>query len=334
MRSERAVGLVLGFVGDRVVGDPRRWHPVAGFGALAAALEHAMWRPSRVVGACYVTVLVGAMLVGVAALDQRGRRGRSAASPARALFVAGVVWAALGGRSLEREARQVARLVQAGDLRAARERLPRLVGRDPSGLSSDELCRAAIESVAENTADAVVGPILWAAVGGPATVAAYRAANTLDAMVGHRSPRHERFGWAAARLDDLLGWPGARLGALLAVVLAPLVGGDPRRAWVTLLRDGGAHPSPNAGRLEAAFAGALDVRLGGTNRYPSHTEHRPTLGDGHHPSPADVHRATRLSWAIGAASTALAAWTANLGPLGGFWSVCEQRAPRPGWGRG
>ncbi len=257
------------------------------------------------------------------------------------------MWGGLGGGGLAGGAGLVAGVVERGHLCRARERLPRLVGRDPSGMGSDELCRAAIESVAENTADAVVGPLLWGAVGGPGTVAAYRAANTLDAMVGHRSPRHERFGWAAAHLDDLLGWPGARLGALLAVVLAPLVGGDRRRAWVTLRRDGGAHPSPNAGRLEAAFAGALDVRLGGTNRYPSHTEQRPTLGDGDPPTPADVHRATRLSSAIGAASAALAAWTVLCAlrtpgvvigrppgwGLGRFWSVCDGKAPRSARGR-
>jgi len=316
MRSERAAGLVLGYLGDRLLGDPPRWHPVAGFGAVAAALERAMWRPSRTVGAGYVAVMVGAVLVGVGALGRRGSAGagRWGLSAGQVLFAAAVVWAALGGRSLESEARRVAHLVEAGDLRGARERLPRLVGRDPAGMGPDELCRAAIESVAENTADAVVGPLVWGAVGGPGAVAAFRAANTLDAMVGHRSARHERFGWAAARLDDLLGWPGARLGALLAVALAPLVDGDGRRAWVALRRDGAAHPSPNAGRLEAAFAGALGVRLGGINRYPSHTEHRPTLGEGPPPGPADVHRATRLSRAVGAASMVVAASWAGPGP--------------------
>lgn len=224
----------------------------------------------------------------------------------RLLVTAAVTWAALGGRSLEREAAALARLVDAGDLDGARARLPALVGRDPSGLPAGELCRAAVESVAENTADAVVAPLLWGAIAGPAGVVAHRAANTLDAMVGHRSPRYERFGWATARLDDVLGWPAARLGALLAAALAPVVGGDAPTAWRTLRRDGAAHPSPNAGRLEAAFAGALGVRLGGTNRYRSHVEHRPFLGGGPAPTPADVHRAARLSRAVGAASTALA----------------------------
>jgi adenosylcobinamide-phosphate synthase len=136
-------------------------------------------------------------------------------------------------------------------------------------------------------------------------VAAYRAANTLDAMVGHHSVRYERFGWAAARLDDLLTWPAARLGAGLACVLAPLVGGGVGRAWRTLRRDGGAHPSPNAGRMEAAFAGALGVRLGGVNRYGDRVERRPTLGDGPAPGPDEVDRAVRLSMLVGWAAAAL-----------------------------
>src|SRR5205085_10396633 len=132
----------------------------------------------------------------------------------------------------------------------------------------------------ENTADAVVGPLVWCAVAGPAGAAAYRAANTLDAMVGHRTRRYERFGWAAARLDDVLTWPAARAGALLAVALAPQVGGRPGAAWAALRRDGARHPSPNAGRLEAAFAGALGVTLGGRNRYTERVQDRPRLGAG------------------------------------------------------
>jgi len=195
--------------------------------------------------------------------------------------------------------------VRAEDLERARRLAPTLVGRDPSELDATELCRAAVESVAENTADAVVGPLLWGALAGPAGVAAYRAVNTLDAMVGHKSPRYLRFGWAAARLDDLLTWPAARLGAALACLLAPAAGGEARRAWRTLRRDGAAHPSPNAGRMEAAFAGALGVRLGGRNRYGERVEERPALGDGPPPGPRDVDRAVRLSRLVGAAATAL-----------------------------
>ncbi len=241
-------------------------------------------------------------VAGVAALADRRLRRRPAA---RALLVAMTTWTALGGRSLALAGRELAGAVRAGDLERARRLAPTLVGRDPSGLDAAELCRAAVESVAENTADAVVGPLLWGALAGPAGVAAYRAANTLDAMVGHKSPRYLRFGWAAARLDDLLTWPAARLGAALACLLAPAVGGDGRRAWRTLRRDGGAHPSPNAGRMEAAFAGALGVRLGGRNRYGDRVEERPALGDGPPPGPQDVEQAVHLSLLVGAAATVL-----------------------------
>jgi adenosylcobinamide-phosphate synthase len=310
-----AVGLLAGAVADLAVGDPRRGHPVAGFGRLAAALERRVWRPSRLTGAGYALALVGTAAAGAGLVDARLR----ARPAARALLVGAVTWTALGGRSLGRVALELAAAVRAGDLEAARRLAPALAGRDPSGLDGPELCRAAVESVAENTADAVVGPLLWGALAGPAGVAGYRAANTLDAMVGHRSRRHRRFGWAAARLDDVLTWPAARLAAALACLLAPLAQGDRAGAWAALRRDGGAHPSPNAGRLEAAFAGALGVRLGGTNHYGERVERRPLLGDGPLPGPDDVARAVRLSAAVGGTATviaAAAAWGLGLGARG------------------
>jgi adenosylcobinamide-phosphate synthase len=298
-----AVGLLAGALADAAFGDPRRGHPVAGFGRLAAGLEVRAWRPSRLAGAGYALGLVGAAAAGGYWADARLLHRPAA----RALLVGAFSWAALGGRSLARAALDVATAVRAGDLEAARRLLPVLAGRDPCDLDGPELCRAAVESVAENTADAIVGPLLWGAIAGPAGIAAYRAANTLDAMVGHRSDRYRRFGWAAARLDDLLTWPAARLGAGLACVLAPAVRGDRRLAWSTMRRDGGAHPSPNAGRLEAAFAGALGVRLGGRIRYGERVEDRPVLGAGPPAGPGDVARAARLSALVGAAATGLAA---------------------------
>jgi adenosylcobinamide-phosphate synthase len=139
---------------------------------------------------------------------------------------------------------------------------------------------------------------------GARSLAVYRAANTLDAMIGHRDPRYERFGWAAARLDDLLSWPAARLTALLTVLIAPFASADAHEALRILRRDGARHPSPNAGLIEAAFAGALGVRLGGTNHYADHTEHRPLLGDGRAPSSEDIARAVLLSRLVGWASVA------------------------------
>jgi adenosylcobinamide-phosphate synthase len=295
------LALASGFAADLLVGDPRRGHPVAGFGRLALALERATHAPSRTRGAAFAAALVGgaalaAELAARAADRLAGRRGRLA-------VLALVTWAALGGRSLARAGFAIAACLEARDLDGARAALPSLCGRDAAALDAAGVCRAAVESVAENTSDAVVGALLWGAVGGPAGVAAYRAANTLDAMVGHRSERYADFGWAAARLDDLMGWPAARAGAALTVLCAPLAGGSPRAAWRVLRRDGGAHPSPNAGRMEAAFAGALGVRLGGPLAYDGRVEERPLLGaEGDAPAAADLRRAARLSLAVGAAA--------------------------------
>jgi len=286
-----AAAALAGYAADRALGDPARFHPVAAFGAIAAAFESRLWRPSRPAGAAYTALLVGGTWTATAAL----RRALRAHGGATLLLDAAVVWTTLGGRSLERAAGALAAAVEAGDLERARALAPTLVGRDPRELGPDQLCRAAVESVAENTADAVLAPLLWFVFGGAPAAAAYRAANTLDAMVGHRNDRHLRFGWTAARLDDLLNWPVARVGAALSLALAPSVGGSRRRAWRTLRRDGGSHPSPNAGWMEAAFAGALDVRLGGVNRYGTRLERRPVLGSGAAPAPEDVRRAIRLA---------------------------------------
>ena len=297
-----AAGMAL----DALFGDPRRGHPVAGFGRAAGALERRCWAPRRAAGALYAALLVAAP----AALGGLAERRLASRPGARAALVAGAVWATVGGRSLSVEARAIADLVEAGDLEGARRRAPSLVGRDPGALDGPGLCRAAVESVAENTADAVVGPLLWCAALGVAGAVGYRAANTLDAMVGHRSPRHERFGWAAARLDDALGWPPARLGAVLACLLAPAVGGRPGTALAALGEYGARHPSPNAGRMEAAFAGALGLRLGGPLSYEGRVEHRPVLGRGRPPGPHDVRRAARLSQLVGVSCALLASISA------------------------
>jgi adenosylcobinamide-phosphate synthase len=203
--------------------------------------------------------------------------------------------------------------LQVNDLRTAREVLPSLCGRDPDHLDAGQMSRAVVESVAENTSDAVVAPLLWGAVAGLPGLAAYRAVNTLDAMVGHRSARYQRFGWASARLDDLANWIPARVTAALTAACAPLVtGARPGAVLRTVLRDGGRHPSPNAGRCEAAFAGALGVRLGGTNVYGGVADKRPELGEGNAPVPGDIRRAIVLSRAVSVAATALAVLAAAL----------------------
>ena len=298
-----AVGLAAGTLADAVLADPRRLHPVAGFGRVAAAAERGWWAPRRSRGAAYVTALVVPLVAAAGAGDRRLRHRPAA----RCGYVAATAWAVLGAASLHREAAWLARSLAAGDVAAARDRLPHLCGRDPAPLDAPALARATIESVAENTSDAVVAPLLWGAVAGPMGLVGYRAVNTLDAMVGHRSERHRQFGWAAARLDDVANLLPARLTAALAVLLAPLVGGRPTAAWRAWREDAPAHPSPNAGACEAAFAGALGLRLGGPTVYPYGVSQRPWLGHGSSPHPTDVPRAVALSRLIGWSAATLCA---------------------------
>ena len=302
--STRALGLVLGFAADRLLADPARWHPVAGFGRLAGAVERRSWAPSRVRGAAYAVGLVGGVTT-LGVLVEHSARPRPVV---HTLVTAAATWVVLGGASLDREGRAVAELLQADRLPEARERLTHLVGRDTRTLSADEVARAVVESVAENTSDAVVAPLVLGAVAGVPGLLGYRATNTLDAMVGHRSERYAAFGWAAARLDDALNLPGARVTALLAALLGADTGGA-LAAW---RRDASGHPSPNAGPVEAAFAGALGVRLGGTNQYGARTEDRPVMGTGRTPTASDVSGALALASRVDVAATVLAALVAAL----------------------
>jgi adenosylcobinamide-phosphate synthase len=290
-----ALGLLAGAAADRALGDPRTGHPVAWFGSGAAVLERWMHADDRIRGTAYAALCLIPPLLGGAAVSVavRGRPGATAAVTAAA------AWTVLGAAGLEREADAMAEALERGDLQAARARLPHLCGRDPHGLDAAGLARATVESVAENTSDAAVAPLLWGAAAGLPGLLGYRAVNTLDAMVGHRTRRHERFGWAAARLDDLANWAPSRLTALLAAAAAPAVGGRPARTLRMWARYGHRHPSPNAGQCEAAFAGALGRRLGGRNVYGERVEHRPELGEGPPPEVADIRRAARLSrWVV------------------------------------
>jgi adenosylcobinamide-phosphate synthase len=306
MSAVMPIGIAAGYLADVVFGDPHRWHPVAGFGQVATNAESLMWRPTRSAGVAYAALLVGTSYgcgVAVSVISRRRPLLRTAT-------VAAALWGTLGGRSLAREARGVEAALAAGDLPTARRLGQRIVGRDLSSAPANEVARAVVESVAENTTDAIVAPLLWTAAAGPAGALAYRAANTLDAMVGHRVERYARFGWAAARLDDLLTWPAARIASLLAICLSATVGGNCRSTWQVVHRDGARHPSPNAGRIEAAFAGALGVRLGGTSTYFGVSETRGPFGDGEPPRYDDIPRAISLANRCGAFAAILATATA------------------------
>ncbi|GGV51728.1 cobalamin biosynthesis protein CobD [Streptomyces longisporoflavus] len=295
-----AYGAAAGLLGDLFLGDPRRGHPVAVFGRGASAVERLLWRDHRGWGALHAVVCAGGA-AGAAALASSLVRDSRAASVA---LTAAATWAVVGGTSLGREARAIGGALAAGDVEVARERLPHLCGRDPQALDADGIARAVVESVAENTSDAVVGALVWGALGGVPGLVGFRAVNTLDAMVGHKSPKYRRYGWASARLDDVLGWPGARLTA----VLAAAAGDSPRGAVRAWRADAAKHPSPNAGPVEAAFAGALGVRLGGSLSYGGRVEHRPVLnGDGRGVEVADIERAVKLSRRVGLLALGVAA---------------------------
>ncbi len=282
---------------------------MAGFGRWVAWCERVCYADSRVAGVAHL-VLTAGPVVGVTALVGPRATGRPGVGRecGRAAAVAVATWAVLGGSSLAREATALADSLDAGDLPAARDRIPHLCGRDPSVLDAVGMARAGCESIAENTSDAVVGPLFWGAVAGVPGLLGYRAVNTLDAMVGHRCPRYRNFGWAAARCDDLLNLAPARVTAGLTVALARPLGGSPGDAWRAWRRDAHAHPSPNAGPVEAAAAGALGIRLGGRTVYPHAVEDRPVLGgDGRVPTAADLRRTARLSRSLSWATVGLTA---------------------------
>lgn len=301
----RVAGLTLGWVADQLVGDPTRWHPVAGLGSLARALETRTYAAHRAHGVAHLTLTVVPLTGAAVALERATRRH----TVAHTLVMAAATWTVLGGRSLTREAAAVEAQLRAGDLLAARRQVGRIVGRRTEALDESGVARACLESLAENTSDAVVAPLLWGAALGLPGLAAYRVINTLDAMIGHRSDRYLEFGWAAARLDDLLNWLPARVAGVMAAAAAPLSGGtgSPTAALTAMRRDAHHHPSPNGGVIEAAFAGAIGVRLGGVNDYGGVLEDRGTLGHGRPAVAADLEPGRRLSWWVQLGSLAVAA---------------------------
>lgn len=298
----RAGAVALGLLADAALGEPPApVHPVARFGRGMEWAERRWWDDRRGAGVRHAAFGVGsATALGLLADRVMGRT--------RALAVATGLSAA--ARSLVATCAAVAGALERGDLSAARGLLPALVGRDAECLDEKEIARAVIESLAENLSDAVVASAFWGLCAGTPGVLAHRAANTLDAMVGHRSKRYARFGWAAARLDDVLGWPAARLTVGLVALAEPGRAGD---IWHAVRHQAPGHPSPNAGVAEAAFAGALGLRLGGTNSYGGRVEVRPMLGLGPPPEVPDIRRALRLARRVRVELELLLVATALLG---------------------
>ena len=272
-------------------------HPVVWIGALIAQLDRALNREGdsfdlrKAMGVLALLVLllvVGGVAVAVAWLCRH--------LPFGWLVEAALASTLIAQQSLYEHVAAVARAFRTGGLDAAREAVSRIVGRNPATLDEHGVCRAAIESLSENFSDGVVAPAFWLLVGGLPGIALYKAINTADSMIGHRTPRHEAFGWASARLDDLVNLPGSRLSALLIAAAARFTdGADANEAWRSVRRDAHRHRSPNAGWPEAAMAGALDLRLGGPRVYGAVRVEDAWMGPGRTAAtPQDIDRALHL----------------------------------------
>lgn len=266
---------------DYWLGEPRRYHPLVGFGRLASLLEVRLNRHRRGLGVLALLLLVLPPVLVVAVLARIPQLG----------VVADVLllYLAIGATSLMQHGRAVAAALAEGDLVLARQRVGWMVSRDTLQLNEEGVARAATESVLENGNDAVFGAVFWFLLLGAPGAVLYRLVNTLDAMWGYRSERYEAFGWAAARLDDVLNWIPARLTALSYALL-----GDSRRALRCWRRQGHRTASPNAGVVMASGAGALGLQLGGAAVYHGVVEERPLLGEGKAPAAADILRAVHL----------------------------------------
>ena len=264
---------------DLLLGEPRRWHPLVGFGNLASLLERSLNRNSmRKLRGILALVLAVAPLVALSAW--------LANTYGAAIHIA-LLCFSLGLRSLHDHNLPIARALRAGNIGAARQLTARIVSRDTTRLAETGLAKASVESLLENGNDAVFGALFWFAVAGGPGALMFRLANTLDAMWGYRSTRFLRFGWMAARFDDLLNLPAARLTALSYVALAD----DSGRAMRCWRSQAPAWSSPNAGPVMASGAGALGVLLGGSATYDGVLEQRPMLGAGSAPAARDIERA-------------------------------------------
>jgi adenosylcobinamide-phosphate synthase len=280
--SSNAFAAAAGIVADLIFGEPPiEPHPVRAFGMVMERVEHALYRPrprprpKRAAGVLHATA---GLTLGVAA-------GALVGSTALATYLS------VAQRALTDAGLDIAAALEDDDLARARQLLPALVGRDPTGLGASEIARAAVESLAENTVDAVVAPAFWGALlGGPGTLG-YRALNTMDATVGYHNERYEDYGWASARLDDVANFIPARLTAALVAAVRPRAA---RAVWRAVRQDAPLHPSPNSGVAEAACAAALGVRLGGVNTYGGRTERRAQLGWGRAPAAPDIGAAAAL----------------------------------------
>lgn len=281
-----ALTLLLGVLADQLFGDPRRHHPLALFGRIGNGLEQRINRHPGQARAGRASGLLALLLLVLPAVALAAWLHSTGIGP---LIDALLLWFAIGARSLEQHAQRVQAALQQRRLSQARQRVSWLVSRDTAAMDSTDIARAATESVLENGNDAVFAPLFWFLIAGGPGVLAFRLVNTLDAMWGYHTPRHHYFGWAAARLDDLLGWLPARLTAASYALLGRT--GEALRCWREQ-----AHQldSPNAGPVMVSGAGALEVCLGGPASYHGKLKRKPWFGSGEAPTSDDIHRANQL----------------------------------------
>jgi adenosylcobinamide-phosphate synthase len=302
-----AAAMAIALLIDAAFGWPdalyrRIGHPVTWLGALITALEARLNQPTM--ARRRTGVLTCAATVAAAAVPALGIAALVPAGPMGAVLLGLCAWPLVAARAMYTHVAAVAAPLQAGDVAGARHAVSMIVGRDPAALDPPAIARAALESLGENTSDGIIAPLFWGAILGLPGIAAYKAINTLDSMIGHKTPRYMDFGWFSARLDDWVNLIPARLTGALFV----LVGPNPKRAWAVMQRDARAHRSPNAGWPESALAGALDIRLSGPRIYENAITHEPWLNAAApDPRPEAIDAGLRLYLrAVGVAGAMLA----------------------------
>lgn len=306
---------------DVAVGDPRWFpHPVRGMGTVIGWCDERIRTVSNhphVLRAAGVALALGLPLFVFVLSRQVLAMADGIGWWFGSLVSIGLAWTTLAGRDLWDHVRAVSEQLDQGHLPEARRAVGMIVGRDTDQLSQEELARATIETVAESTSDGIIAPLFYLALGGAPLALAYKAVNTLDSMIGHRDERYINFGWASARLDDVVNWIPARLSAVFIIMTAALMMGEPTRVrtgWHVLRRDGSRHPSPNSGRPEAAMAGSLGIQLGGVNFYDGVPNDRPLLGKGgRQPIPSDITTASRVMVGVSLLGVVLA--------VGAMWLI-------------
>ncbi len=291
-----AIHLALAVALDFLIGDPPALpHPVRAMGTLALWLEtrlRRLVRNRRLAGVCTVLLVLlvtGGTAAGLLLLARR------LPWPAGDIAAVIILYYGIAARDMLRHSRRVYAALAASDLPLARRRVAMIVGRDTANMDEEEIVRATVESVAENLVDGVSAPLFFAMLGGPVGIMLYKASSTMDSVFGYKNDRYREFGWAAARLDDLLNFVPARLTGIVMAAAAALAGLQPVRAYITLRRDRLQNASPNSGHSEAAMAGALGVQLGGPASYFGAVVEKPVIGrPGRKTEPRDILLANRL----------------------------------------